>query len=358
MKNYTFIGSSQDDYIHAYVVAHDREQAVKLNKAAFYGICSVFAGHLEDLDNKQWKPDTPDEFYRRVGGEIRERNSRLDNKAFMERSPERTIAETRDNIAVMAEWLDWYEAHVVVGTMVVRRVEPKPEMSSADKPISLGPDVQIMAEPPAIRTAAIMHRGGIAFGVQTYVDETRTTNRYDSIGHCLAAHFLEHPNVPLMIFGDNDMFVWFEFHTEGEQEVTVHIAGRPTVRSNDELVLFARSTIAYQQFTAFVNLTGNKIGQLAENWRPNKSVKFCNGVIVRTKHECLFLQGSQAFNVGDKVDIYYNGPDRTRFNKIGDITIKSITFDPPGIKIGHASPDAQEIDVLPDQKIHTVGTLG
>lgn len=355
MKEFTFIGSSQDDYIHAYVVAHDREQAVKLNKAAFYGICSVFTGHLEDLDNKQWKPDTPDEFYRRVGGEIRERNSRLDNKAFMERSPERTIAETRDNIAVMSEWMDWYEANIVVGTMEVRRIEPVPE-TVPPKEISLGPEVRVTAELPSSLGAHIVHRGGIAFGLQHMVDGVRTTNRYDSIGHCLAAHFLAHPDVPLMIFSDNDMFVWFEFHPETEQEVTVHVAGRPTVRTDEELVLFTRSTLAYQQFTAWCNLTGNKPGELYE-WRPNQEVAFCNGKIVQTRIKTVFeLKDGTHFQVGDKVDILYNGPDRTRFNKIGDITITSITFDPPEIRYGHHI-GAEDFAVLPDQKIHTVGTL-
>lgn len=356
MKEFTFIGSDRDDSIHAYVVAADKEQAVKLNKAAFYGICSVFPGHLEDLDDKTWKPTTPDEFYRRVGTEIRERNGRLDSKPFMDCAPETTIRQTRADIAAMAEWMDWYEDHVVVGTKEVRRTPPKPEMPGVEKPVCLGPDVIVSAELPSSYDAHVIHRGGIRFGLQTMIDGVRTTDRHESIGHAMAAHFLAYPHDPLMIFSDNDMFVWFEFHPETEQEVTVHVAGRPTVRTDEELVLFTRSTLAYQQFTAWCNLTGNKPGELYE-WRPNQEVAFCNGKIVQTRIKTVFeLKDGTHFQVGDKVDILYNGPDRTRFNKIGDITITSITFDPPEIRYGHHI-GAEDFAVLPDQKIHTVGTL-
>lgn len=81
-------------------------------------------------------------------------------------------------------------------------------------------------------------------------------------------------------------------------------------------------------------------------------MKFLNGELVQLEAGVAFVVDKVVLAVGDRVDIHYDGPDRSRFNMIGDITIKSITLDPPEITYGHANPHALTFTTLEDQTVH------
>lgn len=131
------------------------------------------------------------------------------------------------------------------------------------------PTIHIDSEPPTyLQHYWMVGRGGTAVGIQIRRDGEIVTNRFQTIFECLQAFAVEYPDQTLMIFGDNDMFAWFNIDArdgkplESINQVSIGAYGCPGVRPDAEIVRFVKSTNIYQLFAVAQTTTKEYKDQL------------------------------------------------------------------------------------------------